>query len=111
MSNQVRLREKMFSSRPFPLNCGSCGSLSYAPGSAGSIVFVVNTVLFTAAGFAGFYWRSWGPVIVAGVLAVLLWLYRLHIQPLFSLTPQQASKARVAHGLELVLLVLALPLQ
>jgi hypothetical protein len=72
---------------------------------------VINTALFTVAGFAGFYWQSWAPVIVAAFLAFSLWLYRLHIQPLFSLTPQQAAKARVAHGLEFLFVILTLPLQ
>jgi len=72
---------------------------------------VVNTVLFTVAGFAGFYWQSWAPVVLAASLAVSLWLYRLHGQPLFALSPEQVAKARTAHGLEFLFAVLALPFQ
>lgn len=52
-ASTVRFVRKRFSSRSFPVECTACGGLSYAPGSAGGIVMVLNTVLFTLAGFAG----------------------------------------------------------
>lgn len=107
----IRFVRKWLSSRSFPVRCTSCGTLSYAPGSAGGIVMVLNTVAFTLAGFAGVYFQSLVPVGLAVALAVALWFYRLHLQPLFALSPEQAAKARKVNALNILAVIIFLPLQ
>jgi hypothetical protein len=101
---------KLLSSRAFPVTCGGCKGLSYAPGSAGGIVMVVNALVLTGAGFCAVYWQSWMPLVPGVAVAFALWLLRLHFEPLFSLSEQQVSQARVK-GSSLLLAILFSPLQ
>ena len=79
--------------------------MSYAPGSSGGVVMVLNTLALTVAGFAAIYWQSWVPLAPGVALAFALWLFRLHAQPLFTLTAQQVASARKVEGLGLLLAV------
>jgi hypothetical protein len=107
----VRFARKWLSSQPFPVRCSTCKNLSYAPGSAGGTVMVVNTLLLTAAGFASFYWQSWLPVSIAASLAAFLWLYRLHRQPMVKLSLRQAEMARALEAASLLGVLFAMPFQ
>jgi hypothetical protein len=80
--------------------------MSYAPGSSTGIIMVLNSLLLTAAGFVAVYWQSWVPLVPGVAAAFALWLFRLHIQALFSLSPQQVARARKAEGFNLLLLVI-----
>jgi CBS-domain-containing membrane protein len=80
--------------------------LSYAPGSAGGKVMVLNALVLTLAGFASAYWRSPLPLAAGVAVAIALWLFRLHMQQLFCLSPAQVAQARKAEGFGLVFLVL-----
>ena len=66
---------------------------------------VLNALVITLAGFAAAYWQSLLPLAAGVVVALYLWFARLHMQPLFALTPQQVALARKAEGAGLVLLV------
>jgi len=94
------------SSRVFPVTCGACGGISYAPGSVGSVVLVVNALLLTCGGFLALYWHSWLPLALSIALGFALWLLRLHTQALFKLTPEQVSRERAAQGLGVVVMIL-----
>jgi hypothetical protein len=67
---------------------------------------VLNSLLLTATGFAAIYWQSWIPLVPGIAAALALWLFRLHIQPLFSLSPQQVTRARKANVFNFLLLVI-----
>jgi len=110
-TSTISFVRKWLSSRSFPVRCTACGTLSYAPGSAGGIVMVLNTVAFTLGGFAWIYFQSLVPVGVAIALAAALWFYRLHLQPLFALSPEQAAKARKVNALNILAVIVFLPLQ
>jgi hypothetical protein len=89
----------------FPLTCSACGGISYAPGSAGSAVLVVNALLLTCGGFLALYWHSWLPFVLCVAVGFALWLLRLHRQALFKLTPEQVARERTAQGLGVVLVL------
>lgn len=67
---------------------------------------VVNILLLTAAFFATIYWQSGIPLFMGSVVALSLWLLQRHLQPPLALSPEQAARARKAHGWELLLAVL-----
>lgn len=80
--------------------------MSFAPGSAAGTVMVLNGFLLTAAGFAAVYWQSWVPLAPGVAAAFALWLFRLHVQPLFSLSPQQVARVRKVNGFNFLLFVI-----
>jgi hypothetical protein len=102
----VRLVPKWLSSRVFPVTCGRCDGLSYAPGSPGSALAVGNTLLLTGGGFAAIYWQIWLPVAAAVCVALALWVRRIHVQALVALNPEQVARERAREGAGLVLVLL-----
>jgi len=80
--------------------------MGFAPGSPSGVVMVLNTLVLTAAGFAAVYWHSSFPVVLGVFAALGFWLLQRHVQPMVALTPEQAARARRAHGLELLFAVL-----
>ena len=80
--------------------------MSFAPGSEGGQLVVLNAVVLTAAGFCAAYWRSGLPLIAGVGIAVALGCFRLHQQPLFALSSAQVAQARKAEGWGFVLLVI-----
>ncbi len=80
--------------------------MSFAPGSAAGTVMVLNGFLLTAAGFAAVYWQSWVPLVPGVAAAFALWLFRLHVQPLFSLSPQRVARVRKVNGFNFLLFVI-----
>lgn len=100
---------KIWTTVALPVKCRGCGALCFAPGSPGGVLAVFNVVLLTASGFAASAWHTPWPLAAAAVVAVALWLLRLHAQPFLALTPAQAAAALKHEGFWLfVFIVLSL---
>lgn len=100
-----RFAAKLWSWATLPAKCRECGKLCFTPNSPGGVLLVLNTVLLTVAGFLGAYLYSPVPLAIGAALAVTLWLFRLHIQPLVALTDEQVAEARKREGFWLLVLV------
>ena len=101
----IRFRQKWLSSQTFPIECSTCKELSFAPSSRDGTVLVANCVLLTAAGFLAIALKTNIPVFAGILVAFTLWFSRIHIQPIFRLSPEQVARARKASALELIGLI------
>ena len=66
---------------------------------------MLNTALLTAAGFFASHFHLPVPLALGAALALTLWMFRLHIQPLVALSDKQVSEARKREGFWLFVLI------
>ena len=104
-SSGIRFRQKWLSSAAFPIECSNCKKLCFAPSSRDGAVLVANCVLLTAAGFLAIALKTSIPVFAGILVAFALWFSRIHIQPLFRLSPEQVTRSRKANALDLIGLI------
>lgn len=101
-----RFTAKLWSWVPLPAKCRECGESCFAPNSPSGVLLVFNTVLLGVAGFFAAYLYSSAPLALGAALAVMLWMFRLHIQPLIGLSDDQVTECRKREGLWLLVLMI-----
>ena len=106
-----RFTAKLWSCAALPAKCRECGSLCFAPTSPGGVLLVFNTVFLAVSGLLAAHWHSAVPLAIGGTAAVILWMLRLHVQPLIALTADQAAAARKREGFWLFVFFLLIALQ
>jgi|GEM_PF-4066884 len=100
-----RFTAKLWTWPSLPAKCPECAKFCFTPNSPGGVLLVLNTVLLTAAGFLAAHLYSPVPLALGAALAVMLWMVRLHIQPLVALSNEQVSEARKREGFWLFVLI------
>lgn len=101
-----RFTAKLWTWASLPARCRECGKLCFTPNSPGGVLLVLNILLLTAAGFLAAHLSSPVPLAIGAALALALWMFRLHIQPLVALSDEQVSEARKREGFWLFVLII-----